>query len=245
MPFQAIEPQRMYQQIANQIASLIQEGQFKSGERLPPERDLAKEFGVSRNVVREAMVALELAGLIEVRIGAGTFVTSEGGGDVTFSPLGNSDVGPGPFELLSARRLIEGEVAYLAAQTATDEQLANIREALIRMERDPVPYRISRNWDRIFHSRVAAATNNTVFVTIVDNMWKAMLDPMFETLSQHARLPEHHRMTLNDHRAILACLDQHDPEGARDAMREHLAHVHEVLSQDEELATAGKARLGS
>lgn len=243
MPFQAIEPQRMYQQIANQVASLIQEGQFKSGERLPPERDLAKEFGVSRNVVREAMVALELAGLIEVRIGAGTFVTSDGGGGAAFSPLGNSDVGPGPFELLSARRLIEGEVAYLAAETATDEQLANIREALIRMERDPVPYRISRNWDRIFHTRIAAATNNTVFVTIVDNMWKAMLDPMFETLSQHARLPEHHRMTLNDHRAILACLDQRNPAGARDAMREHLAHVDKVLSQDEELATAGKAKL--
>jgi DNA-binding FadR family transcriptional regulator len=243
MPFQAIQPQRMYQQIANQIASLIQEEQFKPGERLPPERDLAKEFGVSRNVVREAMVALELAGLIEVRIGAGTFVTSGGGRSITFSPLGNSDIGPGPFELLSARRLIEGEVAFLAAETATDEQLANIREALIRMERDPVPYRISRNWDRIFHSRIAAATNNTVFVTIVDNMWKAMLDPMFETLSQHARLPEHHRMTLRDHRAILACLDQRDADGARDAMREHLSHVDEVLSQDDELASAGKTTL--
>lgn len=240
MPFQAIESQRMYQQIANQIAGLIQEGQFKPGERLPPERDLAKEFGVSRNVVREAMVAMELAGLIEVRIGAGTFVQSNQERPIRFAPFGQDNVGPSPFELLAARRVVEGEITLIAAQTATDEQLANIREALIRMERDPVPYRISRNWDRLFHARIAAATNNTVLVSIVETLWKAMLDPMFETLSQHARLPDYHRMTLDDHRTILACLDQRDAVGARQAMHDHLMHVESVLSQAEELATAGE-----
>lgn len=240
MPFQAIESQRMYQQIANQIASLIQEGQFKPGERLPPERDLAKEFGVSRNVVREAMVAMELAGLIEVRIGAGTFVQSNQERPLRFVPFGQDNVGPSPFELLSARRVVEGEITLIAAQTATDEQRANIREALIRMERDPVPYRISRNWDRIFHARIAAATNNTVLVSIVETMWKAMLDPMFETLSQHARLPDYHRMTVDDHRAILACLDQRDAVGARQAMHDHLMHVETVLSQPDELAAVGE-----
>ena len=228
----------MYQQIANQIANLIGEGQFKAGDRLPPERDLAKEFGVSRNVVREAMVALELAGLIEVRIGAGTFVQSTHNHSFKFGPLGEGDVGPGPFELISARRIVEGEIAFIAAQTATEEQLANIREALVRMERDPVPYRISRNWDRVFHSRIAVATNNTVYVTIVDSLWKAMLDPMFETLSQYAHLPEHHQMTLKDHRAILSCLDERNAEGARKAMQDHLSHVEEVLSEAEELGSS-------
>ena len=240
MPFQAIESQRMYQQIANQIASLIQQGQFKPGERLPPERDLAKEFGVSRNVVREAMVAMELAGLIEVRIGAGTFVQSNQERPIRFALFGQDSVGPGPFELLSARRVVEGEITLIAAHTATDEQLANIREALILMERDPVPYRISRNWDRIFHARIAAATNNTVLVSIVETMWRAMLDPMFETLSQHARLPDYHRMTVDDHRAILACLDRRDAAGARQAMYDHLMHVEGVLSQADELASAGE-----
>jgi len=240
MPFQAIEQQRMYQQIANQIAGLIHDGQFKSGDRLPPERDLAKEFGVSRNVVREAMVALELAGLIEVRIGAGTFVLLNRERGIKFAPLGQSDIGPGPFELLSARRVVEGEVAFIAAQTAADDQIANIREALMRMERDPVPYRISRNWDRIFHTRIAAATGNTVFVSLVDTMWKAMLDPMFETLSLHARLPEHHRMTVDDHRAILAGLESRDAAAARDAMQAHLLNVENVLSNADELASAGE-----
>jgi len=239
-PFHAIEPQRMYQQIANQIAALIHEGQFKPGERLPPERDLAKDFGVSRNVVREAMVALELAGLIEVRIGAGTFVQSSGSGSFRFAPMGNSDIGPGPFELLAARRIVEGEVAYLAATVATDDEIAGIRESLERMEREPSPYRIYRNWDRIFHIRIAAATHNTVFVNLVDTMWKAMLDPMFETLSQYARLPEQQRMTLQDHLTIMSCLETRDAEGARDAIREHLSHVEDILSQADELASAGK-----
>ncbi|MDX9860954.1 MAG: FadR/GntR family transcriptional regulator [Rhodospirillales bacterium] len=239
MPFQVIEPQRMYQQIANQVAGLIQQGQFKPGERLPPERDLAKEFGVSRNVVREAMVALELVGLIEVRIGAGTFVQSNPGRALPFVLLRQDDVGPGPFELLAVRRVVEGEIAFIAAKAATDEQLLNIRDALIRMERDPMPYRISRNWDRIFHGRIAAATNNTVLVSIVDGMWKAMLDPMFETFSQHTRLPEYHRMTIGDHRAILSALDRRDPAGARRAMDDHLMHVEGVLSQADDLAIAG------
>lgn len=240
MPFQAIEPQRMYQQIATQIAGLIQAGQFTAGQRLPPERDLAKEFGVSRNVVREAMVALEIAGLIEVRIGAGTFVQSAPERSFSFDPFGQGDVGPGPFELLGARRVIEGEIAAIAARSATDDQLAGIRETIVRMERDPVPYRISRNWDRIFHSRIAAATGNTVFVSLVDSMWTGMLDPMFETLSQHMRLPEHHRMTLDDHQAILVALEARDTAGARKAMRAHLDDVVAVLSQADELANGGE-----
>lgn len=239
MPFQAIEPQRMYQQIATQIAALIQSGQFTAGQRLPPERDLAKEFGVSRNVVREAMVALEIAGLIEVRIGAGTFVQSGPERGFAFNAMGQGDVGPGPFELLGARRVIEGEIAFIAARSASAEQLAAVRECQVRMERDPIPYRISRNWDRIFHSRIAAATGNTVFVSLVDTMWNAMLDPMFETLSQHMRLPEHHRMTLDDHEAILTALERHDGARARKAMRAHLDHVEAVLSDEDELAIGG------
>ena len=74
MPFQPIDSQRLYQKVADQIGELIRSGEFKPGHRLPPERDLSKQLGVSRPVVREAMIALELAGLIEVRTGAGTFV---------------------------------------------------------------------------------------------------------------------------------------------------------------------------
>ena len=77
MPFQAVATQRLYEQVAGQVTDLVARGEFKPGDRLPPERDLAKILGVSRPTVREAMIALEIAGLVEVRVGAGTFVTEK------------------------------------------------------------------------------------------------------------------------------------------------------------------------
>src|SRR6478752_2735842 len=80
MPFQAVATQRLYEQVAGQVTDLVARGEFKPGDRLPPERDLAKLLGVSRPTVREAMIALEMAGLVEVRVGAGTFVTDKAEG---------------------------------------------------------------------------------------------------------------------------------------------------------------------
>ena len=79
MPFQAVATQRLYEQVAGQVTDLVARGEFKPGDRLPPERDLAKLLGVSRPTVREAMIALEIAGLVEVRVGAGAFVTDKAG----------------------------------------------------------------------------------------------------------------------------------------------------------------------
>src|SRR6186713_1364801 len=115
MPFQSIEPRRLYRQIADQIRELIRAGEFVAGARLPPERDLAKQLGVSRPSVREALIALEVEGLVEVRIGSGIYVQP-----------GNEDAGAeksheaeaGPFELLRARYVIESECAALAAKSA-------------------------------------------------------------------------------------------------------------------------------
>src|SRR5262245_52075396 len=111
MPFQVVEVQRLYQQVADQIGGLIRSGEFRSGDRLPPERELARKLGVSRPVVREAMIALEIAGFVEVRGGAGTFVQSA-------RPASNhalaalSDPGPSPFDLIAARQMLEGEIAF-------------------------------------------------------------------------------------------------------------------------------------
>ena len=105
MPLQAVEPRRLYRQIADQIAQLIASGEFLPGARLPAERELATSLGVSRASVREAIISLEMGGLVEVRVGTGIFVTA---------PAAQSsavrDAGPGPFELLQARKLIEGEI---------------------------------------------------------------------------------------------------------------------------------------
>ena len=119
MPFQPVDSRRLYEQVADQIGALIRAGEFAPGQRLPAERDLAKSLRVSRPVVREAMIALEIGGLIEVRIGAGAFVR-----DQPLAPAAPINTGHSPSDILSARMLIEGEAAALAAARATPLDLA-------------------------------------------------------------------------------------------------------------------------
>src|SRR5262249_31942120 len=131
MPIQSIEPRRLYRQIADQIRTLIRSKEFPAGARLPPERDLARQLGVSRPSVREALIALEVEGLVDVRVGSGIYVLGNRGDG------GQTEVaaGSGPFELLRARWIIEGECAALAARTARKPQIAAMGEALEQMER--------------------------------------------------------------------------------------------------------------
>src|SRR4029453_16535286 len=130
MPLQAVDNRRLYRQIADQIAALIEKGEYGKGERLPPERDLARHLGVSRPSVREALIALEVEGYVDVRVGSGVYVVGpRASGDFTALPADS-----GPFELIKARWLIEAECASLAAQNATKAQVRAMEEALDQME---------------------------------------------------------------------------------------------------------------
>src|SRR3954452_273971 len=113
MPIQTVASQRLYQQVAGQLGELIRQGEFRQGDRLPPERDLAKVLGVSRPTVREAMIALEIAGLVEVRVGAGTFITDRAAA-ANGAPRFDS-TGASPLQAIAARRMIEPPIAALAA----------------------------------------------------------------------------------------------------------------------------------
>src|SRR5688572_21779761 len=129
MPLQTVDNRRLYRQIADQIAALIDRGEYSPGQRLPPERDLAKQLGVSRPSVREALIALEVEGFVEVRMGSGVYVTDRRG-----LAASKAAVDAGPFELIRARWMIESECAALAAKNATKAQLKAIEEALDEME---------------------------------------------------------------------------------------------------------------
>src|SRR5437868_7874740 len=129
MPIQALEPQRLYRQIAEQVRSLIKSGEFKPGERLPAERDLARQLNVSRPSVREALIALEVEGWVEVRTGAGVFVLER-----AKKPIATRKSVPetewGPLEVIRARRVIEGEIAALAATHGKRKHLQAIRDGI-------------------------------------------------------------------------------------------------------------------
>ncbi len=231
MPFQVVETQRLYQQVAEQVSRLIETGELARGERLPAERDLAAKLGVSRPTVREAMIALEIAGLVEVRTGAGIYVrdsVAAAGGLVYSVP----DAGVGPLELIEARRVIECEVAARAAAAIDDAQLRAITETLTMMaEADGT--KAHREADRLFHRRIAEATNNAVLIKVVDRLWTDMFSPIFERLGAFTGLmPDSVNWTLADHREICAALEAHDPDRARSAMDLHLNHVEAILLKD-------------
>jgi DNA-binding FadR family transcriptional regulator len=237
MPFQAVATQRLYQQVAQQISDLIRSGQLPNGERLPAERDLAKRLGVSRPTVREAMVALEIAGFVEVRTGSGVYVRAAAASE----PPARFDSGPGPFDLLAARLIIEPEIAAVAARKASQKDLEAIEGGIQALE-TATDYQSSIEADRQFHSLVAQATGNSILVGIVQDFWADMSSPIFQALSSQTGLPETDSMTLTDHREILRQIAARQPDLARDAMRAHLEHVEAILaSPDEPIAGNGTA----
>jgi len=232
MPFEAIESHRLYQRVAEQIAALIRGGELKPGERLPPERDLCRQLGVSRPVLREAMIVLEMAGLVEVRTGAGAYVTLRR----PTAPL--ADTGPGSFDLLAARRLLEGEIAWLAAQTATPDGVARLEEALAAHRAAIKGGSEGIEWDREFHLSIARITGNDYLLRMAALLWGDVGTPMFTRLAARTHNSIKFRTTLADHERILACIERGEAAGARTAMHDHIRHVEQFFLDDTAAAPA-------
>ena len=227
MPFQSIEPRRLYRQIADQIRTLIRSGEFGAGARLPPERDLARQFGVSRPSVREALIALEVEGLVEVRIGSGIYVRAPDAGAAVDAP----EAAAGPFELLRARYVIESECAALAAKSAKRGPVQAIEDALGEMDREMESGRQPLPGDRLFHLRVAEATGNGALVHVIKLLWEERTGELFKRLEHHYDTPELWRSAIGEHRAVLKAIAARDPDAARAAMQRHLNHAYKRFSK--------------
>jgi DNA-binding FadR family transcriptional regulator len=221
MPLQAVESRRLYRQIADQIAALIEKGEYGAGERLPPERDLAKQLGVSRPSVREALIALEVEGYVEVRVGSGVYVV--GLPRPQSAPTLAAD--SGPFELIRARWIIEAECAALAAKHATRAQLRAMDDALDDMEalRDRGMMPLAS--DRQFHMRIAEASGNSALALVVKTLWDQRTGPLFLRLEHHFDTPALWDVAIREHREIAGAIARHDAAGARSAMRRHMDHA--------------------
>ena len=219
LPLQAVEPRRLYRQIADQIARLIASGEFPPGARLPAERELASSLGVSRASVREAIISLEIGGLVEVRVGTGIFVTESAAPTVV-----DRDAGPGPFELLQARKMVEGEIAALAASKACAQDLEAMRQSLARMETHVDDFAIREASDREFHLAIAKATGNSSLEVVVEGLW-AQRAELWGRMQRHFHTTELARKTIRDHSAILEAIEARDSNAARAAMHRHLARV--------------------
>lgn len=228
MPLQAVEPQRLYRQIAEQLRSLIVGGEFPPGARLPAERDLAKQLGVSRPSVREALIALEVEGWVEVRTGSGVYVLERPG-----QANGEDKVPPtewGPLELIRARRVIEGEIASLAAAQAKRQDLKAIRDAIASMKEDADRNVAPLAGDRAFHTAIAAACDNVVLLETVQTFWDARRGPLFARLGDYFETVPSWRMAIAEHQAIYDAIAAHDPDAARTAMQAHMDKSHARFS---------------
>jgi DNA-binding FadR family transcriptional regulator len=218
MPLQAVDTRRLYRQIADQITALIDRGEYAAGARLPPERDLAKQLGVSRPSVREALIALEVEGYVDVRVGSGVYVKDDrhGAHAETLPP------DSGPFELIRARSLVESECAALAAHAATRTQVRAIEDALAQMNADRTKARMPLAADRQFHLRIAEASGNSALALVVRTLWDQRTGPLFLRLEHHFDTPALWGTAIREHRDIVRAIARHDPAAARAAMRRHM-----------------------
>ena len=221
MPLQAVDTRRLYRQIADQITALIDRGEYAAGSRLPPERDLAKQLGVSRPSVREALIALEVEGYVDVRVGSGVYVKDDRRGAHPQALPPDS----GPFELIRARSLVESECAALAARAATGAQVRAIEEALAQMEADRAKARMPLGADRQFHLRIAEASGNSALALVVRTLWDQRTGPLFLQLEHHFDTPELWNVAIREHREVLNAIARHDARAARTAMRRHMTQA--------------------
>ncbi len=221
MPLQIVTTQRLYRQIADQIGELIAKGEYAPGARLPSERDLAQQLGVSRASVREALIALEIDGLIDIRVGMGVFVTPK-----RLMPANTSLIAdPGPFEVIAARQLIECETAAMAARNATTADHARIEETLAMMEEEFSARSTALDADCLFHVRIAEACANSALAHVVQQLWNFRYSSMFRKIDEHFDNPQRHAEAIEEHRGIVDAIIRRDADAARAAMHEHLEHV--------------------
>ena len=240
MPLQAVETRRLYRQIADQLRTLIAAGEYAPGSRLPPERDLALQLAVSRPSVREALIALEVEGLVEVRMGSGIYVNPP---SATRGAAADVDDVLGPFDIIRARALIEAELAAMAAQHHTPALLKRLRAAIRAMEDDSARGVMPIRGDRDFHLALAEASGNAALLRVVTELFDERNNPLFEQLGRHFENQRSWRAAVAEHRGVLRAVAAGEVAAARKAMRQHLQNSHDrfAAALEEPALAASKA----
>jgi GntR family transcriptional repressor for pyruvate dehydrogenase complex len=223
--YKAVQSSRLYELIVQQIEDSIRRGELSEGSQLPAERDLAKQFGVSRTAVREAIKALQEKGLVDAFPGRGTFVTSGTSTSMrrSLDRIIKSGETDGWDDLVGVREILEPEISALAATRATEQDLVTMRDAVDVMDkaaRDSDAY-IEADLD--FHLALAEAAGNAIVLSLIDSIVGLLREQRLRIfqIGGGAERGQFH------HRRILEAVERHDPHGARTAMQEHLMQVRE------------------
>ncbi len=226
--FAAIPRAKVYQEVARHIERRIVE-QMKPGDLLPPERELAQMFGVSRSSVRDAIRSLESLGLVKPIQGTGTMVCDVSA-DTPATPLTNvllqkrKNVG----DLLEIRKIIEPPLARRAALNASVEQVAQLESTLHRQQEKITRGELAIEQDSEFHYQIALAAHNSVALKVVD----VLMDLLLESRERSLQVDGRPQKSFAGHQRILAAIQRRDPAAAETAMRRHLQEIEKIVLKE-------------
>lgn len=216
---------RKYLSVAHTLREMLVAQRWQVGERIPAERALSEELGVPRATVREALIVLEVEGLLEVRHASGIYVC-----DAEQNQTSNTPADLSPFELLRARQVLESAIAATAALSVSDDQIDEMRVALELEERDIMDRRGSYEGDKRFHTLLAEATHNDALVATMDQLWSMrQASELWNRLHSRIFDDDYRRAWAADHNEILTAIEARDPESARAATWRHLGNVSRTL----------------
>ncbi len=224
MKFQPIKPKKVSTQIADQIRASILSGDFSPGDKLPPERELAESFGVSRPSVREALNALASAGLVRSNQGGGTIVLS-----LVETASGNPLSGlirmqqDRALDVIEVRKCMESWTAFYAAQRALPEDVRRMGTVIAGMEQNLEGLKPSEDLDANFHILVARATHNIVWLHLMQNIFDAMKEFQQSVWRAVYITGDDHHMLYRHHRSVFEAIEARDAEASRQAMMMHLS----------------------
>ena len=223
--YKALQSPRLYEQIVRQIEESIRAGELTEGSQLPAERDLAKQFGVSRTAVREAIKSMQESGLVDALPGRGTFIANGNSKSMRRSldrimKSGRSD---GWDHLVEVREILEPEIAALAAVRADAEDIKTMREAVFTMDNAAWDSDAYIEADLDFHLALAEAAGNPIVLSLIDSiveMLREQRSMIFRVAGGPQRGQQHHRL-------ILEAIRRRDPQSARTEMQAHLLQIRE------------------
>ena len=228
---------RLYTGVLNKMLRLIDSGEFPAGGRLPPERELAERFNVSRPTIREAIIALEVLDRVRVKTGSGIYVLEH------HSTNGKDLDSITPWELTESRALIEGEAAALAASHITDEELRQLEDSLHEMADENAMGELAEgDADKKFHHIIAEATRNAMLVSVIENMWFVRNNAPQVSRAYKAICEQDGTKRIEEHREIFDALSRRDAKAARAAMHQHFALILNKLIATTEAENVEKAR---
>ncbi|MBL4629977.1 MAG: FadR family transcriptional regulator [Paraglaciecola sp.] len=226
-----MKSRRLFWTIVDRIESLVDSGQYPAGSRLPPERELAENFGVSRPTIREAIIALEVLERVEVKTGSGVYVLENTKKKDIYHNIS-------AFELTQARALIEGEAAALAATTISEEELVRLNQTLIEMDKGGDPEAA----DKEFHLIISTSTRNSAILMAVNSLWNMRETSPTVKMAYKGVCSQSDSKRIDEHRAIYNALVNRDSQAARAAMHLHFNRLINALFEASEAKALEEVR---